>query len=518
MAFPTIDETHPATGALAKKSIFRSNFAAIKTLITQLFQQSGGVKFLTSDEDQTIDVSDEANYVMFRTGSGWSQERTITFVGVPQDGAKIEVSNNSGHDIFLTSGQDDPLDIPLDPFRIQKGTGVTLQTNSATSKLIKTKRWWETSSSRVPPFGGSEGDFLGKLSDSDHNFDWLGINDLDLGTVDGSEDYVMFWDATDGKHKRLLVDDLPGGSGASALADLSDVDATVGSPTDGNILVYRSAGSDWVLEAKPADGADGADGATGPQGPQGPQGPAGPAGPGSGDMLASTYDPTTVSGDAFDMANMVEAADAKILTAAERTKLTGIATGATANATDAQLRDRTTHTGAQAISTVTGLQTALDGKAAASHTHTESDITDLGSYALVSHTHTESDITDLGSYATLGAQTFTGLQTFDGGIEVTTGPLDLNGQRIQGARLLTEFNQSGTLGTSKAGNFMTVNGSATIDNAAGHHGYLKAVGATRTITFNGTTYDLAANDILKFVVEGSTTIHGWVNGTKVSFT
>ena len=48
---------------------------------------------------------------------------------------------------------------------------------------------------------------------------------------------------------------------------------------------------------------------------------------------------------------------------AEKGKLAGIADGATANATDAQLRDRTTHTGAQAISTVTGLQGALDAKA-----------------------------------------------------------------------------------------------------------------------------------------------------------
>ena len=52
--------------------------------------------------------------------------------------------------------------------------------------------------------------------------------------------------------------------------------------------------------------------------------------------------------------------------ATERTKLDGVATGATANATDADLRDRTTHTGAQAISTVTGLQTALDAKQASS--------------------------------------------------------------------------------------------------------------------------------------------------------
>ena len=47
---------------------------------------------------------------------------------------------------------------------------------------------------------------------------------------------------------------------------------------------------------------------------------------------------------------------------AEKSKLAGVATGATANATDADLRDRSTHTGAQAINTVTALQSALDAK------------------------------------------------------------------------------------------------------------------------------------------------------------
>ena len=44
---------------------------------------------------------------------------------------------------------------------------------------------------------------------------------------------------------------------------------------------------------------------------------------------------------------------AGIMTAALFTKLNGIATGATANASDAQLRDRATHTGVQAATTVT---------------------------------------------------------------------------------------------------------------------------------------------------------------------
>ena len=42
----------------------------------------------------------------------------------------------------------------------------------------------------------------------------------------------------------------------------------------------------------------------------------------------------------------------KAFTAAERTKLAGVATGATANATDAQLRDRATHTGTQLLATI----------------------------------------------------------------------------------------------------------------------------------------------------------------------
>ena len=49
-------------------------------------------------------------------------------------------------------------------------------------------------------------------------------------------------------------------------------------------------------------------------------------------------------------------------TTAEKNKLAGIAPGATANAPDAQLRDRGTHTGTQPISSVSGLQAALDGK------------------------------------------------------------------------------------------------------------------------------------------------------------
>lgn len=45
-------------------------------------------------------------------------------------------------------------------------------------------------------------------------------------------------------------------SGATSLSELTDVDASVATPSDGDIIVYRDAGSDWVLEAKPAGGSN----------------------------------------------------------------------------------------------------------------------------------------------------------------------------------------------------------------------------------------------------------------------
>lgn len=67
--------------------------------------------------------------------------------------------------------------------------------------------------------------------------------------------------------------------------------------------------------------------------------------------------------NAADIKTVYESnADTNAFTDAEKTKLAGVATGATANSTDAFLLSRANHTGTQAISTVTGLQTALDGK------------------------------------------------------------------------------------------------------------------------------------------------------------
>ena len=60
---------------------------------------------------------------------------------------------------------------------------------------------------------------------------------------------------------------------------------------------------------------------------------------------------------AFTAARVFQAVAAWWAGSTAKTKLDGIASEATANSTDAQLRDRTTHTGTQAATTITGLST-----------------------------------------------------------------------------------------------------------------------------------------------------------------
>lgn len=111
-------------------------------------------------------------------------------------------------------------------------------------------------------------------------------------------------------------------------------------------------------------------------------GPPGSGGGGGGPTSwdAITGKPTTLSGfgitDAASDAELAAGLTGKVdkaagkglstedYSTAEKAKLAGIAAGATANSSDATLLARANHTGTQAISTVAGLQTALDGKIA----------------------------------------------------------------------------------------------------------------------------------------------------------
>lgn len=88
------------------------------------------------------------------------------------------------------------------------------------------------------------------------------------------------------------------------------------------------------------------------------------SGVGTGDMTAAVYDPAGVHGSAFSQDNMADGATNKNYSTTDKNKLAGIAAGATVNDTDANLKNRTNHTGTQLASTISNLNTAVDARIA----------------------------------------------------------------------------------------------------------------------------------------------------------
>lgn len=149
----------------------------------------------------------------------------------------------------------------------------------------------------------------------------------------------------------------------------------------------------WQILAEKGD--------TGAAGPTGPTGPAGGVDSVNGDtgVVVLTQD------------DVGDGTTYKQYSQAEKTKLAGVATGATANDTDANLKNRANHTGTQSLATISDvtasaaevnildgatltttelnyvdgvtsdIQTQINGKSATGHTHTAANITDFNTAA-----------------------------------------------------------------------------------------------------------------------------------------
>lgn len=123
-----------------------------------------------------------------------------------------------------------------------------------------------------------------------------------------------------------------------------------------------------------------------------------------GDVALSTHSVT-------ELADVTNAGSGQIITDAERTKLTGIEAEATKNQPDAYLLDRTNHTGTQSIATVSGLQTALDSKAATNHTHDLNLTGDVTGTAALGETSVDLNVTVQDNSHNHTISNVTGLQT-----------------------------------------------------------------------------------------------------------
>ena len=244
------------------------------------------------------------------------------------------------------------------------------------------------------------------------------------------------------------------------------------------------------------------------------------------ESVTITYDAATARWRASPTGR--QAASAWWWTTVSAAKLDGIAAGATANATDQQLRLRGTHTGQQAISTVTGLQEALDGKQAAGsyaasvHAHVVGDVSGLqaaldskqvsGNYAASVHGHTIADVSGLqtelnskqpvGSYAPLVHQhtiaNVSGLQAALDGKQVAGDYATLVGGKVPAGQL-----------PSFVDDVIEVDNLSLLP-ASGEEGKIYIVIASgKTYRWAGTTYleIVASPGSTDVVAEGSTNLY-----------
>jgi hypothetical protein len=119
-----------------------------------------------------------------------------------------------------------------------------------------------------------------------------------------------------------------------------------------------------------------------------------------------------------------------LMSATDKAKLDGIASAATANATDAQLRDRSTHTGTQAVGTITGLAAVatsgayadLSGRPALATVATSGLYSDLSGRPTLAAVATSGSAADLGAGTLLAAR----MPAFTGDVTSSSGAVALS--------------------------------------------------------------------------------------------
>lgn len=174
------------------------------------------------------------------------------------------------------------------------------------------------------------------------------------------------------------------------------IDPSVGTPSDGDILVYRDAGNDWVTEAKPSGGGT----------------------PAWGDITGTVSNQTDLQTEL----------DGKQDSDAQLTSLAGLAPGAEGKMITSD------GLGGFQMSTAADVRSYVGVDPAGTDNSTDVTLAGSGTYLSLSGQEitvdpiTESDITDLGDYAKAGSLTlrFVPFASTSDGVTLTDGPMYYN--------------------------------------------------------------------------------------------
>lgn len=167
------------------------------------------------------------------------------------------------------------------------------------------------------------------------------LNELASGNIDVTNDEIPIWDVNAAAGQRTMKTKVISLLSRVTTSMISGLDAALaarlqvfGTPTNGQIPKWNTTNNraEWS-----ADATGGGGGATNLSLANNTTTTI--------DVLSDTGTDVTLPAATTSLAGLMSSAD--------KTKLNGVASGATANATDAQLRDRATHTGTQAATTIT---------------------------------------------------------------------------------------------------------------------------------------------------------------------
>lgn len=118
----------------------------VGTSSAQLLQAASSLQFLDRDEANTIDLTLEANWTNWKTGSAWTAQYTHTLTGTPPDGLAFTFANNSGFTQLLDSTLFDV----TTPIKLVDDRSVTFVVNPSTGQLQVIGWGWVSGSSIAP--------------------------------------------------------------------------------------------------------------------------------------------------------------------------------------------------------------------------------------------------------------------------------------------------------------------------------------------------------------------------------